>query len=142
MSLCRWALNHFTGMLYTMKYSMAHLSPLHISQIFFHPIKLQLLPICRDLFEESVNNLEDHSLECHKSRTQIIETLSKPMSGILFGIILKTQIWSFTDNIKWRSVSIIPSLILLCFLPNNFPSNYGIIHSIRETYWKPTWCVK
>lgn len=41
-------------------------------------------------FEETVYNLEDHSLECPKSRTQIVETLSKPMSGILFGIILKT----------------------------------------------------
>lgn len=77
--------------------------------------------------EESVYNSE-----CHKSRTQIGETLSKPMSGFFFSS--KPQRWGLTNNIKLLSVSIIPLLFLPCFCQIIFPSNDGIIHSICETY--------
>lgn len=60
-------------------------------------------------------------MECHKSRTQIVETLSKPISGILLELSSKLQLWRFTDTIKWHSVSIDPSLFLLFFCQIIFP---------------------
>lgn len=73
-------------------------------------------------------------LESHKSRTQIRERVSKPMSGILFGIILKTPILELNGNIKWHiNYFSYPFLVpLLCqIIP---PSNYDIIHS-TEPWW-------
>lgn len=70
-----------------------------------------------------------HSLEPHKSRTQINrETVSKPRSGILFGIILQTPIlernWSYqmTSRVNYPFCH----LLVLPFCQIMFPSKYGI----------------